>query len=267
MDHIAAYSGPPSVNPYWYYDPHVYQPNVSVSYNPNISVNTPPHPSFEMYNNSRFADSGYLSRTPTPPTPLRLPSPQPVPIRQDNEENSTDLNGSLTHRPTFVADVDARTVEKPVAESKARLPYVKRTRIQYTLQQLQTLEAAFQQNHYPEVTTVDALAELLDVRHEKVSIWFQNRRSRFKRQQKPKASSSTIDVPKKHSVPSVASSSSYDPSTACYPPYFWPSPVVDARTSAYGMSSHTPSYYDNASSPMWNTNSIPYPSPSTWDQS
>ena len=36
--------------------------------------------------------------------------------------------------------------------------------------QLQILEEAFQNNHYPEVTTVDALAELLDVRHEKISV-------------------------------------------------------------------------------------------------
>ena len=93
-----------------------------------------------MYNNSRFADSGYLSRTPTPPTPLRLPSPQSAPVRQDNDENSTDMNGSLTHRPTFAPDVDAKIVEKPVVESKARLPYVKRTRIQYTLQQVSFLE-------------------------------------------------------------------------------------------------------------------------------
>ncbi len=34
---MAEYSGPPSVNPYWYYDPHGYQPNVSVSFNTNIS--------------------------------------------------------------------------------------------------------------------------------------------------------------------------------------------------------------------------------------
>jgi hypothetical protein len=34
---MSAYSGPPSVNPYWYYDPHGYQPNVSVSFNTNIS--------------------------------------------------------------------------------------------------------------------------------------------------------------------------------------------------------------------------------------
>jgi hypothetical protein len=108
---MAAYSGSTSVNPYWYYDPHSYQPNVNVSFNTNISgllsnqmkyififfllVNTPPHPSFDMYNNnnnSRFADSGYLSRTPTPPTPVRIHSPQPISNRQELESNGSDSN-------------------------------------------------------------------------------------------------------------------------------------------------------------------------------
>ena len=103
---MSGYSGPPPINPYWYYDPHGYQPNVSVSFNTNISgsfnrievtfdkislalffssVNTPSTPSCDMYNtinhnnkmnNSQFADSGYLSRTPTPPSPMRITSPQ-----------------------------------------------------------------------------------------------------------------------------------------------------------------------------------------------
>jgi len=47
-----------------------------------------------MYNNnnSRFADSGYLSRTPTPPTPVRMPSPQPLPIKHELDINGIYLN-------------------------------------------------------------------------------------------------------------------------------------------------------------------------------
>ncbi|CAF0728657.1 unnamed protein product [Rotaria sordida] len=261
---MSGYSGPPSVNPYWYYDPHGYQPNVSVSFNTNISVNTSPHPSFDMCNNnnnnstSRFADSGYLSRTPTPPTPVRILSPQPLSMRQelDNKES------------------DSRMSEKSFDESKPRLPYVKRTRIQYTHQQLQVLELAFEDNHYPEVTTVDQLAEILGVRHEKISIWFQNRRSRFKRQQKPKSTSSSNDVTKKithsSSIPSAVPSSSYDPSTSYYPSYFWPSPIVDNRiaASSYSVSPHVPSCYDSNTSPMWNTNNnAAYLSSTQWHQS
>ncbi|CAF3039265.1 unnamed protein product [Rotaria socialis] len=262
---MSAYSGPPSVNPYWYYDPHGYQPNVSVSFNTNISVNTPPHPSFDMYHNSSnnnnntsgFADSGYLSRTPTPPTPSRIPSPQPLSMRQELEKKETD----------------SRLSEKSFVDSKPRLPYVKRTRIQYTNQQLQILEEAFDDNHYPEVTTVDALAEMLDVRHEKISIWFQNRRSRYKRQQKPKSSSSSNEAIKRitHSIPvsSAVPSQSYDSPTSYYSPYFWPSPIADNRTAtSYTGNPHVPTFYDSNASPMWNTNNnAAYLSSTQWHQS
>jgi hypothetical protein len=43
-------------------------------------------------NSSRFADSGYLSRTPTPPTPTRIHSPQPIPMRQELDTNGIYLN-------------------------------------------------------------------------------------------------------------------------------------------------------------------------------
>ncbi|CAF2712615.1 unnamed protein product [Rotaria sp. Silwood2] len=258
---MSGYSGPPSVNPYWYYDPHGYQPNVSVSFNTNISVNTSPHSSFDMYNNnnnSRFVDSGYLSRTPTPPTPVRIPSPQPISMRHELDTQESDL----------------RMSEKPLDDNKPRLPYVKRTRIQYTLQQLHILETAFQNNHYPEVTIVDHLAEVLGVRHEKISIWFQNRRSRFKRQQKPKSTSSSNDVTKKITVlpipsPSFDPSPSYDPSTSYYPSYFWPSPIVDNRTAvSYSTNPHVPSFYDSNTSPLWNTNNnAGYLSSTQWHQS
>ena len=45
-----------------------------------------------MNNNSQFADSGYLSRTPTPPTPVHAPSPQPIPMRQDLDTTGMYLN-------------------------------------------------------------------------------------------------------------------------------------------------------------------------------
>jgi hypothetical protein len=45
-------------------------------------------------NNSRFADSGYLSRTPTPPTPGRIPSPQPMSMRQEVDSEGMYLNES-----------------------------------------------------------------------------------------------------------------------------------------------------------------------------
>ncbi|KAI3388342.1 hypothetical protein SNEBB_007338 [Seison nebaliae] len=61
-------------------------------------------------------------------------------------------------------------------------PKRKRTRTQFTKHQLETLEAAFNITHYPDVTAVEELSGQLSLQHEKISIWFQNRRARFKKQ-------------------------------------------------------------------------------------
>lgn len=107
-------------------------------------VNTPPpHPSFDMYNNnnSGFADSGYLSRTPTPPTPVRIPSPQPMSIRQDRDHKGKDSHSNeYSNDLELVEEIDTRFTDNASVESKPRLPYVKRTRIQYTLQQVSGVE-------------------------------------------------------------------------------------------------------------------------------
>ncbi len=106
-------------------------------------VNTPPpHPSFDMYNNnnnSRFADSGYLSRTPTPPTPSRIPSPQPTALRQELDDEGMYSNKCIVLHHFLFAEIDSRISDKSFVETKPRLPYVKRTRIQYTLQQVRLL--------------------------------------------------------------------------------------------------------------------------------
>jgi hypothetical protein len=58
------------------------------------------------------------------------------------------------------------------------------------------LEASFQRTHYPDVNAVDRLAEFLNLSTERISIWFQNRRARYKRARKEPSNSSiatTVD--------------------------------------------------------------------------
>ncbi|XP_060070558.1 paired box protein Pax-6-like [Ylistrum balloti] len=59
-----------------------------------------------------------------------------------------------------------------------------RNRIKYTPEQLERLEREFGISHYPDTATMEDLALGLDVSLDRVSIWFQNRRSKFKRQSK-----------------------------------------------------------------------------------
>ncbi len=46
------------------------------------------------------------------------------------------------------------------------------------------MEATFQKTHYPEIRMVDDLSETLKLSTERISIWFQNRRARFKKARK-----------------------------------------------------------------------------------
>ncbi|KAL5007610.1 hypothetical protein ScPMuIL_016416 [Solemya velum] len=57
-----------------------------------------------------------------------------------------------------------------------------RTRTKYSPAQLDALERVFTETQYPDSDTMEELADILDVTVEKISVWFQNRRSKFKRQ-------------------------------------------------------------------------------------
>jgi hypothetical protein len=46
---------------------------------------------------------------------------------------------------------------------------------------LDTLEATFERTHYPEIRAVDDLSSELSLSIERISVWFQNRRARFKK--------------------------------------------------------------------------------------
>ncbi|XP_062616125.1 paired mesoderm homeobox protein 2A-like [Saccostrea cucullata] len=69
-----------------------------------------------------------------------------------------------------VSDGDKKAASKP--------------RTKYSPEQLELLEGAFCNSQYPDTETLEDLADKLEITTDKVSVWFQNRRSKFKRQSK-----------------------------------------------------------------------------------
>nr|XP_022297997.1 paired box protein Pax-6-like [Crassostrea virginica] len=59
-----------------------------------------------------------------------------------------------------------------------------RSRIKYRPDQLETLEESFRTHQYPDSESIENLAEKVGVSSERVAIWFQNRRAKFKRESK-----------------------------------------------------------------------------------
>ncbi|XP_046372919.1 homeobox protein OTX1 B-like [Haliotis rufescens] len=66
--------------------------------------------------------------------------------------------------------------------SKRVLPV--RNRIKYSAVQLRQLEKVFLSSQYPDSSILEDLSNTINIDVERLSIWFQNRRSKFKRQSK-----------------------------------------------------------------------------------
>ena len=73
------------------------------------------------------------------------------------------------------------------SDIKIKSRYKRRSRTTYSKSQLDCLEQTFQKSQYPEIKTVDDLSQTLNLSTERISIWFQNRRARFKKARKLQA--------------------------------------------------------------------------------
>jgi hypothetical protein len=79
------------------------------------------------------------------------------------------------HNPPDSASIAEATANAHLNRTKRRV------RTKFNKYQLEILEATFQKTHYPDVNIVDRLSDVLALGTERISVWFQNRRARFKR--------------------------------------------------------------------------------------